>query len=69
MTNFDQGVRVEQMKMIDLNDVKVGFASASGLGNWMLEIDTALHILISVASLVYIILKIRQLIKNNKDER
>ena len=55
--------------MIDLNDIKVGFASASGLGNWMLEIDTALHICISVASLVYIILKIRQLIKNNKDER
>ena len=56
------------MKMIDLNDVKVGFASVSGLGNWMLEIDTVLHILISVASLVYIILKIVQLIKNNKNE-
>jgi len=54
------------MKMIDLNDVKVGFASVSGLGNWMLEIDTVLHILISVASLIYIILKIVQLIKNNK---
>ena len=52
--------------MIDLNDVKVGFASASGLGNWMLEIDTVLHICISVASLVYIILKIRQLIKNKE---
>ena len=60
---------LREKRMIDLNDVKVGFASASGLGNWMLEIDTALHILISVASLVYIILKIRQLIKNNKDER
>ena len=54
--------------MIDLNDIKVAIASASGLGNWMLEIDTALHVLISVASLVYIVLKIRQLIKNNKDE-
>ena len=54
--------------MIDFNDVKVGFASASGLGNWMLEIDTVLHICISVASLVYIILKIRQLIKNNNNE-
>jgi hypothetical protein len=54
------------MKMIDLNDVKVGFASVSGLGNWMLEIDTVLHILISVASLIYIILKIVQLIKSNK---
>jgi len=54
------------MKMIDFNDVKVGFASASGLGNWMLEIDTVLHILISVASLVYIILKIIELIRNKK---
>lgn len=54
------------MKIIDFNDVKVGFASVGGLGNWMLEIDTVLHILISVASLIYIILKIVQLIKNNK---
>jgi len=54
------------MKIIDLNDVKVGVASVGGLGNWILEIDTVLHILISVASLVYIILKIVQLIKNNK---
>ena len=55
------------MKMIDFNDVKVGFASASGLGNWMLEIDTALHVLISVASLVYIILKIVELIKKKNE--
>ena len=54
------------MRMIDFNDVKVGFASVSGLGNWMLEIDTVLHILISVASLVYIILKIIELIKKKK---
>jgi len=54
------------MKMIDFNDIKVGFASVSGLGNWMLEIDTVLHILISVASLVYIILKIAELIRNKK---
>ena len=54
--------------MIDFNDIKVGFASASGLGNWMLEIDTALHICISVASLVYIVLKIRQLVIKSKNE-
>jgi hypothetical protein len=52
--------------MFDFNDVKVAFASASGLGNWMLEIDTVLHVLISVASLVYIVLKIKQLIANGK---
>ena len=53
--------------MIDFNDVKVGFASASGLGNWMLEIDTVLHVLISVASLVYIILKITELVKKKNE--
>ena len=55
------------MKIIDFNDVKVGFASASGLGNWMLEIDTVLHVLISVASLVYIVLKILELIKKKNE--
>jgi hypothetical protein len=55
--------------MIDLNDIKTALASGVGLGNWMMELDTILHVLISVASLVYIILKIKQLIKNNKDER
>jgi len=52
--------------MIDLDDIKTMLASISGLGNWLLEIDTALHILISVASLVYIILKIKQLIAKGK---
>ena len=52
--------------MIDLDDIKTMLASISGLGNWLLEIDTALHILISVASLVYIILKIKQLIEKGK---
>ena len=53
-------------EMIDLNDVKTALASGAGLGNWMLEIDTILHVLISLASLVYIILKIRQLVQNKK---
>jgi hypothetical protein len=55
--------------MIDLNDIKTALASGVGLGNWMMELDTILHVLISVASLVYIVLKIRQLIKNSKNER
>jgi len=54
------------MRLLDLDDVKVAFASASGLGNWLLEIDTLLKVLISIASLVYIILKIKELIKNKK---
>ena len=52
--------------MIDLDDVKTMLASVSGLGNWLLEIDTVLHVLISVASLAYIILKIKQLIEKGK---
>ena len=45
-----------------LDDVKVLFASVTGLGNWLVDIDLMLKIGISAASLVYIILKIRQLI-------
>ena len=54
--------------MFDLTDVKVALASISGLGNWALEIDTVLHVLISVASLVYIVLKVKQLITNGKQQ-
>ena len=54
------------MRLFDFNDVKVALASVSGLGNWALEIDMILKVLISLASLIYIILKIRELIKNKK---
>ena len=47
-----------------LDDIKVCFASVTGLGNWMLDIDMLLKVGISLATLVYIILKIRQLVKN-----
>lgn len=57
------------IKMIDLNDIKTALASGVGLGNWMMEIDTVLHVLISVASLVYIILKIKQLITKGKENQ
>jgi hypothetical protein len=45
-----------------LDDIKVALASVTGLGNWLVDIDMILKIGISAASLVYIILKIRQLI-------
>ena len=54
------------MRLFDFNDVKVALASVSGLGNWALEIDMILKVLISLASLVYIVLKIRGLIKIKK---
>ena len=49
---------------MNIDDLKVGFASVTGLGNWMLEIDILLKVGISIATLVYIVLKIREQIKN-----
>ena len=50
---------------MNLDDLKVAIASATGLGHWMVEIDLVLKVAISVASLIYIGLKIRKLIKEN----
>jgi len=49
--------------MINLDDMKVAVASVTGIGNWMLQIDVILKVAISVATLIYIILKIKQLNK------
>lgn len=48
---------------MNLDDFKVAISSAVGIGNWMVQIDLILKVGISVASLIYIILKIRQLLK------
>lgn len=50
---------------MNLDDLKVAIASATGLGNWMVEIDLVLKVAISVASLIYIGLKIRKLLKSD----
>jgi hypothetical protein len=49
---------------MNFDDLKVAIASVTGLGNWMVEIDLVLKVAISVASLIYISLKIKQLLKN-----
>ena len=49
---------------MNLDDIKVCVASVTGLGNWMLDIDMLLKVGISMATLIYIILKIKQLLKN-----
>jgi len=49
---------------MNLDDIKVGFASVTGLGNWLLEIDILLKVGVSLATLVYIVLKIREQIRN-----
>ena len=45
-----------------LDDLKGAFASVTGLGNWLVDIDLLLKVGISGASLFYIVLKIRQLL-------
>jgi len=49
---------------MNLDDIKVGVASVTGLGNWLLEIDILLKVGVSLATLVYIVLKIREQIRN-----
>ena len=49
---------------MNFDDLKTGIASLVGIGNWMVSIDLVLKVGISLASLIYIILKIRELIKN-----
>ena len=46
--------------IITLDDVKVGLASATGLGNWLVDLELVLQITISLASLLYIVLKIKE---------
>ena len=48
---------------MNFDDFKVAIASATGIGNWMVSIDLVLKVGISLASLIYIILKIRELLK------
>ena len=50
---------------MNLDDLKVAIASVAGLGNWMVEIALILKVAISVASLIYIGLKIRKLLKSD----
>ena len=48
---------------MNFDDFKVCIVSVAGLGNWLIDIDMLLKIGISGASLVYIVLKIKQLLK------
>lgn len=57
------------MRMLNLDDVKVLMASGSGLGSWLTELDVILKIAISIATLVYIILKCKQLLNESKENK
>jgi|TARA_Y100001951_G_scaffold93649_1_gene89440 hypothetical protein len=50
----------------DWDTGKVLIATFTGLSNWMVSMDLILKVAISMASLVYIVLKIRELLKKNK---
>lgn len=51
---------------MNFDDIKVIFASATGLGNWLIDMDLLIKLMLSVASLLYVILKIKQLLENRK---
>jgi|TARA_B100000902_G_C27061269_1_gene789219 hypothetical protein len=51
--------------LLNIDDIKVGLATAAGLTNWMTNIDLVLQIAISVSSLIYIVLKVREQINKN----
>jgi hypothetical protein len=54
--------------LVNLDDFKVLASATVGIGNLMLEIDLILKCGVSLASLVYIILKIKQLIKKDRED-
>lgn len=49
--------------MVTLDDIKTGFAAAAGIGNHLTTIDIALKVCISLVSLVYVILMVREKLK------
>ena len=49
--------------MIALDDIKVCLASVTSVGTWWLNMDIILKCAVSLATLVYIIIKIAKLIK------
>jgi hypothetical protein len=48
---------------VNLDDLKVLAVSAAGLGNWMINIDLGLKLILTGLSIFYVVLKIKQLIQ------
>lgn len=48
---------------MNFDDLKVLAVSAAGVGNWAINIDLGLKIVLTALSIVYVVLKIRQLLK------
>ena len=49
--------------MINLDDVKTGIVAAAGIGNHLMTIDIALKVCISLVSLIYVVLMVREKLK------
>jgi hypothetical protein len=49
--------------MLNLDDVKTGIATAAGIGNHLMTIDIALKVCISLVSLIYVVLMVREKLK------
>ena len=48
---------------MNLDDLKVLAVSTAGVGNWAINIHLGLKIVLTVLSIVYVLLKIKQLLK------
>ena len=51
---------------MNFDDFKVIFASSTGLGTWLIDMDMVIKLMLSLASLLYVILKIKHLLENKK---
>ena len=51
---------------MNIDDFKVIFASSTGLGTWLIDMDMVIKLMLSLASLLYVILKIKQLLEKRK---
>ena len=60
-------VRLETLNLID--DIKVCLATGLAFGGWYLEpLDLVFKCLVSLASFIYVVLRISYLIKQNKEK-
>mgnify|MGYP003112066349 FL=1 len=51
---------------MNLDDIKVTIASATGLGSWLVTMDNFLKVGISILSLLYIGVKLKQLLEGRR---
>tara|TARA_S200002703_G_C3782902_1_gene241268 strand:+ start:177 stop:365 length:189 start_codon:yes stop_codon:yes gene_type:complete len=52
--------------MFTVDDFRVGIAAVAGLTSWAVNIDVVVQLLISIASLTYIVLKIIEHFKRKR---